>query len=86
MKIVFKKTFVRQYGKLDIQSQKKIEKTIELFEKDPFDPQLRNHALKGILKGKRSISAGFDLRIIFEEQDGYALIIMLAVGSHNQLY
>lgn len=38
------------------------------------------------MKGQRSISARFDLRIIFEECDGYAVVIMIAVGNHEEVY
>lgn len=38
------------------------------------------------MKGGCSLSAGFDLRIIFEERDGYAVVIMIAVGTHEEVY
>ncbi|MCC7197401.1 type II toxin-antitoxin system mRNA interferase toxin, RelE/StbE family [Candidatus Peregrinibacteria bacterium] len=86
MLIVLKKSFVKQYQKLQKASQSKIDNTLRLFEKNPHDPQLKNHALTGKLTGKRSISAGFDLRIVFELEGNYMIVTMLSVGTHNQVY
>ena len=86
MKIYFKKNFIKQYARLQKQGRAQVDKAIKLFEKNPRDPFLRNHALLGRLTGKRSISAGFDLRIVFEVDGDYIVVIMLAVGTHNQVY
>ncbi len=71
-----------------LQKHQKISVTdaVDLFRKHPFSPSLKNHPLKGSAKGARSISAGFDLRIIFEEEDHYMIVLMLAVGSHEKVY
>ena len=47
---------------------RKTDTTLRLFLTDPLNPSLRNHALKGKLKGLRAISVTSDLRIIFEEK------------------
>jgi mRNA-degrading endonuclease YafQ of YafQ-DinJ toxin-antitoxin module len=47
---------------------------------------LKNHSLNGHLLGKRAVSAGSDLRIIFEEFNGYTLVIFLDLGKHNRVY
>ena len=86
MKIVFKKSFEKQYKKLQQTEQLKVEEAIRLFFKNPLDPLLRNHALKGKLQGKRAIWVTGDMRIIFQEYDSYAMVECLAVGSHNQVY
>lgn len=86
MQIILKKSFVKQYQKLQKANQSKIDNTLRLFEKNPHDPQLKNHALIGKLSGKRSISAGFDLRIVFEIEGNYVIAIMISVGTHNQVY
>lgn len=36
--------------------------------------------------GKRAISVMGDMRIIFEEFNDYTLVLMLDVGTHNQVY
>lgn len=86
MRIYFKKSFLKQYGKLQKVIRPKVDDTIRLFAKNPHHHALKNHALAGKLIGKRSISAGFDLRIIFEVKGNYIVVIMLAVGTHNQVY
>ncbi len=86
MKIVYLRRFRKQLKKLQKHQKLAVADVIILFGKNPFDPKLRNHALKGDMSGRRSISAGFDLRLIFEEHDGYAVVIMLAVGSHDEVY
>lgn len=86
MKIIFKKTFIKQYAKLDEAKKLSVDSTLRTFLENPQNPQLKNHALKGKLLGKRAISAGFDLRIVFQVQENYLLVEVLAVGSHNQVY
>lgn len=86
MQIYFKQRFIKQYRNLRKNDKIRVDQTLELFEKNPIDPKLKNHALQGKLLGKRSISAGFDLRIVFESQSNYLVVIMLGVGTHNQVY
>ena len=86
MKIFFKKSFVKQYHKLKKIDRLRVDNALVLFEKNHFDPSLKNHALTGKLAGKRSIAAGFDLRLVFEMQGNYVTVIMLGVGTHNQVY
>ena len=86
MKIVFHKSFNKAYKKLNKNQQKRINATLVIFNVAPFSPQLKNHSLKGKLKNMRSISAGFDLRLVYTEKDNHIIVIFLDVGSHNQVY
>lgn len=86
MKTRTSKTFRKQYAKLSKKQQEKVSDCIRRFKKDPFERRLRNHALKGLMNSQRSISAGGDLRLIFEEYENYTLVLFLDVGSHNQVY
>lgn len=86
MKITYRKQFIKQFKRLQRREQLAVDDAIDRFEKNPVDPSLYNHPLKGNMKGKRALSAGFDLRIIFKEYDGYAVVIMLDVGSHENVY
>lgn len=86
MKIVYQKKFLKQFDALERRQQITVRTAIDRFRTDPFDPMIRNHPLKGRMKGQRSLSAGFDLRIIFEERDGYTVVIMIAVGRHEDVY
>ena len=53
-----------------------------------FDPSLKTHKLLGILSGRWACSAGYDLRIIFRivESDGKEDILLLTVGTHDEVY
>lgn len=86
MKIKFKKKFIKHYRKLEQITQSKVDAAISMFRKNPLNPVLKNHALSGNLVGKRSIAAGFDLRLIFVEYEGYVVVEFLDVGTHSQLY
>ena len=86
MQIYFKKGFIKQYGKLIKSDRLRVDRAFEAFEKNPQGPKLRNHALVGKLAGKRAISAGFDLRIIFETEKDYLVVVMVGVGTHSQVY
>lgn len=86
MKLVLKQAFIKQYAKLSVQQKQKVDVCLLKFQVDPKAPSLKNHMLKGRLKGKRAISAASNLRIIFLEEQGYVTVYLLAVGTHNQVY
>ena len=64
----------------------KIVKTLKLIEEDPFYPSLRLHQLKGKLNGKYSISIDMNYRIILELIIKDNEIILLDIGSHDEVY
>lgn len=86
MKVVFQKSFRKRLEKLQPKLREKIGEAIFRFRENPLDPTLRNHPLKGSMHGKRSFSVTGDIRIIFEEYENYTLVLMLDVGTHNQVY
>jgi addiction module RelE/StbE family toxin len=86
MNIDFHKNFIKNYRRLDLKLRKRVDATIKKFRTNPFNPILKNHALKGKLKGKRAFSITGDCRVIFEEYDNYVLVIMVDIGTHNQVY
>lgn len=86
MIINFSKNFLKQLRKLLPQEKDLVNRTIEVFKMDPFNISLRNHKLQGIQKGVRSISAGYDIRLLYIEKDGYALILFMRVGKHEDVY
>ncbi|ETW95974.1 MAG: plasmid stabilization protein [Candidatus Entotheonella factor] len=70
--------------------QQDIENTLRLLAEDPFVPQLATHKLKGKLAGSWACSVTYDLRIVFDfvkspDQDEDD-ILLLAIGSHNEVY
>ncbi len=86
MKIQFQKFFEKRYSKLTPKLKEKVDKVIQKFKVNPFDPVLGNHSLKGSMRSKRAISVTGNVRIIFEEYEDYTLVLMLDVGTHPQVY
>lgn len=88
MKVRFSRTFVKQYHKAGVKIQSAFEKRLRLFMKNPNHPQLRNHSLKNILKGLRSINITGDWRALYSEykQNGELIVIFELLGTHSQLY
>lgn len=79
-------SFLRALKKLDKRKRRAVFDAITKFRKNPFDPDLKNHGLQGKLSGLRSFSAAFNLRIIFEERNGYLVVIFIDTGYHNWVY
>lgn len=86
MEIVFSKAFQKSLAKLSRRDSSTVESAVAAYKSDRCDPSLRDHALKGKMKGLRAFSAGYDLRVIYKEEDGYVKVILLDVGTHNQVY
>jgi len=86
MKIIYHKDFSKAFQNLPIKQQEKVIETIAAFQKNPYDPQLKNHALKGEFLGCRAISAGGDLRLLFRVQGRYERVKFVRVGTHTQVY
>lgn len=65
-----------------------IRETLTLLAEDAFAPRLRTHKLKGSLTGCWASSAGYDLRVVFEfiSQSGNEAILLLSVGTHDEVY
>ena len=85
--------FSRQFGKRYDKSSPKIkaafDERLKIFFKNPYDPLLNNHLLKGKWSGYRSINVTGDWRAIYSTENsakGNTLIIFEMIGTHNQLY
>ncbi len=74
--------FLRQHPKL----KGKFAQTLRDLETDPFQPHLRYHLLSGKLNGVQSVrlteSYRITLTILITEKE----IVLLDIGSHDQLY
>jgi len=86
MQILSRKAFIKAYAKLPGLQKRAVDTALILFSELPSDPGLRDHALKGKMKGLRAFSAGYDLRVIYKEEGGFVTVILLDVGTHNQIY
>ncbi|MCL2482474.1 MAG: hypothetical protein FWF43_03475 [Propionibacteriaceae bacterium] len=84
----FTKRFLKQYDRLNVRQQAKVQAAINQARDDLTFPGLRLHQLKGEYDGTQSISAGGDLRLHFElhEENGQTIASLQAVGTHSQLY
>ena len=49
------KSFDKQYAKINVAHKQHFKDSLTMFTRNPFDPTLRNHALKGRYLGYRSI-------------------------------
>ncbi len=86
MKIIFHREFKKSLKRLSSRHQVKTLEVIRHFVSHPHDPILKNHPLTGRMQGLRSISVTGDIRIIFEEIKGGVIVILLDIGSHDQVY
>ena len=86
MKFIYSKAFTKAYDRLHERQQAQVDEALRLFVANRRDPKLRDHALKGKMKAYRSCAAGFDLRIVYSEKNGFAVVVLIDVGTHNQVY
>lgn len=84
MVVEYDKKFLKQYDKADPKIRLAFKKRRRLFQENPFDPQLRNHALSGRYHGFRSINITGDWRALYRAKG--KLVIFEALGTHSQLY
>lgn len=65
-----------------------IQSALELLAADCFHPRLKTHKLTGELEGSWACSAGYDLRIVFKfiEYEGSESILLLTLGTHDEVY
>jgi addiction module RelE/StbE family toxin len=65
-----------------------IEAALEQLSADSAHPSLRTHKLCGALADCWACSAGYDLRVAFEyvQHEGAEAILLLALGTHDQVY
>jgi len=61
-------------------------KTLQLLELNPSHPSLRLHALKGKLKPLQSVSINMSYRITLELLVTDKDIILVNIGSHEDVY
>lgn len=84
------KRAVRKFTRRNSPLQARIEETIIQMCEDSNNPSLGTHKLDGKLAGLLSCSCGYDCRIIFsierEEGTGEIAIVLLNVGTHDEVY
>ena len=65
-----------------------LEAALEQLSADASHPSLRTHKLRGSLAGCWACGAGYDVRVVFEfvQHEGAEAILLLALGTHDQVY
>lgn len=78
----------RRLVKKDREAAEALQSTLGLLAQDAFAPRLKTHKLRGNLDGVWSCSAGYDLRVLFEfiEHEAAEAILLLSVGTHDEVY
>lgn len=79
------KNFDKQYVKLNDKTKTIYKNRITIFNDNPFDFRLRNHALKGKYLGYRSIDITGDIRALYTV-NGNIIVIFGFIGTHSQLH
>ncbi len=75
------KKFVQQHPEL----QERFVAVLRDLEEDPFQPHLKYHLFGGNLKGIPAVSVTYNYRITFTLQVTEKEIILLDVGSHDEV-
>jgi mRNA-degrading endonuclease YafQ of YafQ-DinJ toxin-antitoxin module len=88
-RVIYTKSYLRRATKFakrhpDLLAQ--YEKALQLLELNPFHPSLRLHRLSGSLSDLHSISINISYRITLEFLIEDSKIILVNVGSHDQVY
>jgi len=83
MEILYTSKFAREYKKLPGDIKDIAEKQEIIFRKNPFNPKLKTHKLKGRLNGFLSFSIGHRYRIIFEFAKDRKIIYFHSAGDHD---
>lgn len=83
MEIIYSSKFARGYKKLPNNIKDSAEEQETVFRKNPFDPALKTHKLKGKLNGFLSFSIGYKYRIIFEFSKDKNTAYFHSVGDHE---
>ena len=93
MELVWSSGFSRNFKRLVRQSPNlKIQllQTLDQLQEDLFHPKLRTHKLKGDLSDRYACSVNYSDRILFQvvenPDSGDEEILLLAVGSHDEVY
>lgn len=88
MRVRIAPELVKKLKKKDVRIKNSFKGAINLFSKDPDDPQLDNHPLQREWEGFRSIDITSDWRAIFEyKQAGDGIVAyFVGLGTHKELF
>lgn len=80
--------FIKALKKADVRIRKSFKERIDIFAKNPLDPQLNNHLLRKPYEGLRSIDITADYRAVYQETEvgKEKLAYFVILGTHQELY
>ena len=84
MRIIYHRTFRKQYQKLQKKLRNKFDERLQIFIDDSHAIELNNHELHGKFAGCRSINVTGDLRAIYEVRENR--VRFLEIDTHSNLY
>ena len=88
-KIIYPESYIRRARKFLTRHPellRQYQKTLELLELNPSHPSLRLHPLRGRLQGLHSVSINISYRVTIELIVAESEIIMVNIGSHEEVY
>jgi addiction module RelE/StbE family toxin len=79
---------LRKWLKSHPETAAAVEATLEQLSADAAHPSLRTHRLRGRLAGCWACGGSYDLRVVFEytQHESAEAILLLALGTHDQVY
>ena len=86
MRVHYAKRFEARFRRLSHAYKRAVAEIIEAFIDTPYAGSLGNHALRGTMTGKRSLSVDHDLCIVFTVKGDYEEVTFLDVGTHSEVY
>lgn len=79
MRILYSSLFLRVFGKLPVKIQDEFRRREDVFRRNPFDPMLKTHKLKG--RSDWAFLVTYEVRVIFVfEKDVFRF---LNIGDHS---
>ncbi len=88
-KLIFTESYkkrVKRFAKQHPELKEQYRKTLHLLSQNPYHPSLRLHPLKGKLASLHSASINLSYRITLEMIITEKEIILVNVGSHDEVY
>lgn len=89
MELVWTARFTRsaaRFSRAHPELRRRLAQTLRDLEADPFQPHLRLHRLRGPLQGLHAVSVTHAYRITLTLKMSEHEIILLDIGSHDELY
>ncbi|KKU21047.1 MAG: hypothetical protein UX31_C0022G0004 [Candidatus Nomurabacteria bacterium GW2011_GWA1_46_11] len=84
LSVHYHKNFKKQFKRLPKNIQNKFGMKLAAFLSESYSMELNNHSLTGEWRGHRSIDITGDIRAVYKIENETNLLV--AIGSHNQLY